>query len=326
MRRAIGAFHSTGLTTVVDPGGFGITPDSYGPMFDLWRADELTLRCRLYLVPATRGNEVEEIRDWVRYVQPGFGDDRLRYVGMGEILTFGCHDLEGLTEFAVTPSAKSDLREIVRILSGAGWNVHMHSVLDQTTSHILDVWEEVERESGLNGRYSLGHVEPISMRNLDRVAALGAGIGVQNRMMFRAADSVTAWGRDVIGDAPPLRDILDRGIPLGGGTDGTVVSPFDPWRSIWWLVTGRSVDGAAPRDQRHRLSITEALTAYTSGSAWIAMDEHRLGRLEPGLHADLTVLDRDPFSVDPDELPQVRSELTMVGGGVVHRGDTFAGV
>lgn len=317
-------FHAAGLTTAVDPGGFGITPDSYGPLFDLWRAGELSLRCRLYLVPATRGNEVEEIREWVRYVQPGFGDDRLRYVGMGEILTFGCHDLEGLGEFEVSAGAKDDLRQIVRLLSGAGWNVHMHSVLDSTTSHILDVWEEVAAERGLGGRYSLGHVEPISRSNLDRVAALGVGIGIQNRMMFRAADSDAAWGGGVVTGAPPLRDIIDRGIPMGAGTDATVVSPFDPWRSIWWLVTGRSVDGAEPRQERHRLSVAEALTAYTSGSAWIAMDEDRLGRLVPGMAADLAVLDRDPFAIEPDDLQHVRAELTMVGGTVVHRSQAFA--
>lgn len=326
IRSAIADFHASGLTTVVDPGGFGVTPGSYGPLFDVWRAGELSLRCRLYLVPATRGDEVREIREWVRYIQPGFGDDALRYVGMGEILTFGCHDLEGLHGFTVTEDAKDDLREIVRTLAAAGWNVHMHSVLDDTTSDILDVWEEVDREMGLRGRYSLGHVEPVSARNLDRIAALGAGIGIQNRMMFRAADSDAAWGGGVIGHAPPLRDILDRDIPMGGGTDATVVSPFDPWRSIWWFVTGRSVDGAPPRDPRHRLGVEEALAAYTTGSAWIAMEEDRLGRLEPGMLADVAVLDTDPFSVDPDGLGSVRADLTLVGGEVVHAAGPFAGL
>ncbi len=325
-RAVMSEFNASGLTGAIDPGGFGVTPESYRALFDVWRSGETTLRVGLYLVPPTRGNEVAEVRDWVKFVQPMFGDDFLRYLGMGEILTFGCHDLEGLTDFRVSTEAKDDLREIVRTLAAAGWNVHMHSVLDETTSDILDVWEEVDQERGLGGRYSLGHIEPISRRNLERMAALGVGAGIQNRMMFRAADSDRAWGEGTIDHAPPLRDILDLGIPLGGGTDGTVVSPFHPWRSIQWLVTGQSVDGAPARAARHRLSVEEALTAYTSGSAWFALAEDRMGRLTPGMHGDVAVLDRDPFSIDGDELGDVSADLTLVGGRVVHATGPFAGI
>lgn len=326
-RSVMAEFNRAGLTSVVDPGGFGVTPESYRALFDTWRAGEMTLRARLYMVPATRGNEVSEVREWIRYVQPGFGDDFLRYLGMGEILTFGCHDLEGLSDFSVGDDARGDLLEIVRSLAAVGWNVHMHSVLDDTTSAILDVWEQVDEEIGLSGRYSLGHIEPISRRNLERMQALGVGAGIQNRMMFRAADSAAVWGGDeVIRHAPPLRDILDLGIPLGAGTDGTVVSPFDPWRSIWWLVSGASIDGAPPRLDTHRLSVTEALTAYTAGSAWIALDEDRTGSLRPGRLADLAVLDRDPFAIPTDELPLVEADLTVVGGAPVHAGAPFSGL
>lgn len=325
-RAVMAEFNGAGLTGAVDPGGFGVTPDSYQALFDVWRAGEATLRTRLYLVPPTRGNEVAEMKDWIRFIQPMFGDDMLRYVGAGEILTFGCHDLEGLTDFRVDPDAKGDLREIVRALAGAGWNVHMHAVLDDTVAEVLDVWEEVDAEMGLNGRYSLAHIEPITRRNLERMSALGVGAGIQNRMMFRAADSAEVWGGDqVIVHSPPLRDILDLGIPLGAGTDGTVVSPFDPWRSIWWLVTGGSVDGAPAREERHRLTVEEALRAYTAGSAWLALDEDRLGRLEAGMLADVAVLDRDPFSIPPDELAQVSADLTMVEGRIVHAAAPFAG-
>lgn len=326
-RAVMAEFNRAGLTGVVDPGGFGVTPESYRALFDTWRAGEMTLRARLYVVPATRGDEVAEAREWIRYVQPGFGDDFLRHVGMGEILTFGCHDLEGLSDFTVSDDARRDLREIVRMLAAAGWNVHMHSVLDDTTSAVLDVWEEVDREIGLNGRYSLGHIEPISRRNLERMRDLGVGAGIQNRMMFRAADSARSWGGEgVIEHSPPLRDILDLGIPLGAGTDGTVVSPFDPWRSIWWLVSGESIDGAPPRAEAHRLSVTEALTAYTAGSAWIALDETRTGLLRPGMLADVAVLDRDPFEIPTDELTDVTADLTILGGTAVHTADAFNGL
>jgi predicted amidohydrolase YtcJ len=321
-------FNALGVTGAVDPGGFGVRPESYRALFEAWRRDSMTVRTRLYLVPGERGREMELIEEWVRYVQPGFGDEWLRYVGIGEILTFGCHDLEGVRPypFEVTPQARRELLEISRLLARSGWPVHMHAVLDDTIGAVLDVWEQVDAEIGLGSRWSLAHVEPIGADNLRRVSGLGLGLGVQNRLMYRAADSAALWGDEVVADAPPLRDILDLGIPLGAGTDATVVSPHDPWLSIWWLVTGRSVDGAPPRAPRHRLSVEEALRAYTAGSAWIALDEHRSGRLAPGMLADVAVLTDDVFTIDEDAIPTLRSELTLVGGRAVYAGEAFSGM
>ena len=318
-------FNAAGITGAIDPGGFGIDQRSYDTMFDLWRGDAMTVRTRLYLVPQSRGNEVAEVREWVRSIQPRFGDDMLRYVGMGEILTFGCHDMEGVRPFEVSDGALAELLEISDLLARHDWPVHMHAIFDSTIRAVLDTWEEIDRRYGLAGRrWSLGHAEPISRASLERVRALGMGIAIQNRLMFRAADSAALWGDEIGNNAPPLGDILDLGIPLGAGTDATVVTPFDPWRSIWWLVTGQSVDGAPPRAERHRLNIEQALTAYTSGSAWFSFDETSRGNLEPGALADVAVLSRDPFDIDPNELPTVTADVTMVGGEVVHRTGAFS--
>lgn len=326
-RSLIADLASYGLTGAIDPGGFGITPASYTTMFDLWRDDLLDLRIRLYLVPASRGDELDEIRQWVRYIQPGFGDRMLRYVGMGEILSFGCHDMEGVRPFQVSPSSRAQLLEITDLLARHGWPVHMHAIFDETISVVLDVWEEVDRRHGLNGRrFSLAHAEPIGRTNLERVRRLGAGIAVQNRLMYRAADSAALWGEVPAANSPPLGDIVDLGIPLGAGTDATVVAPPNPWWSLWWLVTGKSVDGARPREERHRLSVEQALTAYTRGSAWFSFEESDRGHLEVGALADVAVLTADPFEVEPDRLPEISSELTLLGGRPVHRGTGFAGL
>lgn len=325
-RALIAELTSRGLTGAIDPGGFGITPESYDTMFDLWRRSELGMRVRLYLVPGTRGNELEDVRQWVRYVQPGFGDDMLRYVGMGEILTFGCHDMEGVRPFEVTPQARRELEEITDLLATHGWPVHLHAIFDTTISAVLDVWEEIDRRHHLPGRrFSLAHAEPIQRDNLERVRRLGVGMAIQNRLMYRSADSAALWGDEVARNSPPLGEILELGIPLGAGTDATVVSPHDPWLSLWWLVTGKSFDGAPPRHPRHRLTVEQALRAYTSGSAWFSFEEHERGHLEPGALADLAVLSADPFAVDPDLLPEIGSELTLIGGSPVHTGAAFSG-
>lgn len=324
-RALVDDFARLGVTGAMDPGGFGINPESYNTMFDLWRRDELDMRVRLYLVPATRGDELGDIRNWVRYVQPGFGDDMLRYVGMGEIVSFGCHDMEGVRPFEVTAQARAELLEISNLLAAHGWPIHLHAILDSTIEAVLDVWEEVDRRHGLKGRrFSLAHAEPIGRRSLKRVRDLGMGIAVQNRLMYRSADSAALWGGEVAAGSPPLGDILELGIPLGAGTDATVVSPHNPWLSLWWLVTGKSFDGAPPRAERHRLSVGQALTAYTRGSAWFSFEEETRGHLEPGALADVAVLDADPFSIDPDRLPDVRSELTLLGGTSVHAGPAFS--
>jgi predicted amidohydrolase YtcJ len=313
-----------GITGVIDPGGFGVSPETYGALFDVWRAGELNVRTRLYLVPSGPGTEVDDVRHWVKYVQPGFGDDMLRYTGFGEILAFGCHDMEGVRPWTMSEAAKADLREITTVLAEAGWPIHMHAIFDATISDILDIWESVHADIGLP-RTSFAHAEPISSASLERVKALGVGVAIQDRMIWRMADSAALWGSDVAAEAPPLRDILDLGIPLGAGTDATVVAEIDPWRSIWWLVTGESVDGAPPRAERHRLSRAEALTAYTSGSAWFSLDEHERGTLAPGMLADMAVLTTDVF--DPAEsLLGVGADLTLVGGRVVHAAGGFSGM
>jgi predicted amidohydrolase YtcJ len=117
---------------------------------------------------------------------------------------------------------------------------------------------------------------------------------------------------------PPLGDIAAAGVPFGAGTDGTRASSWNPWRSLHWLVTGESWDGGSVREERHRLSRTEALRAYTHGNTWFSSEESVRGRLAPGYLADLAVLDRDYFSVDTAEIPAIRSELTLVGGEVAY--------
>ena len=313
-----------GLTGIVDPAGFGVTPGSYEGLLQVWRSGALDLRVRLYLMPWERGSEVEQVRYWVENVEPGEGDGWLRYVGLGEIFAYGCHDLEGLESFPVTDAARRDLREITSLLARSRWPGHIHAILDSTIDAILDVWTEVAEDVGGLPRFSLAHAEFIGERNLRRAKDLGIGIAIQNRLMFRAADSVAAWGRAAVSAAPPLRDILDLEIPLGAGTDGTVASAMNPWYSIRWLVSGRSLDGAPPRAERHRLSRQEALGAYTSGSAWFSLEEGTRGTLGTGMLADLAVLTQDFFTVEEDEIPGIRALLTMVGGRIVHADGPFA--
>lgn len=321
------ALNAWGVTAGIDAGGLGMSPDMYEPLFALWREGGMTVRTRLYVGPLTRGTEHQELMGWLRHTRPGFGDGWLRHLGIGEITIFGCHDLEGLNDFVVDDASRGQLGAVCRQIAARGWPLHMHAVLDTTISAVLDVWEEVDREMPLAGlRWSLAHIEPISLRNLDRVAALGCGIAVQDRMVYRATDSAAVWGADAVRGGPPLRDILERGIPLGAGTDSTRVASPNPWVSLWWLVSGDTFDDGPQRMERHHLTRSEALDAYTSGSAWFSFEETERGRLDVGMLADLAVLDDDYFSVPEDAIRHLASDLTLVDGRVVHAEGAFTGL
>lgn len=310
-----------GITGVIDPGGMGMAPEAYRPLYELWRRGGMTVRTRLFLMPQGAGLERDQVRDNIRHLHPGFGDDWLRLTGAGEMVSFGFFDLEGVRPFEVTDDAADVLEELLEELITAGWSIHLHAVMTPTITRMLDVFEKVLGRTTVDPdrvRISMAHIEPITDADMDRMARLGIGAGIQDRMVLRAGDSARVWGEHVVRRSPPLRGFLDRGIVIGGGTDATAVSPYDPWRSLWWLVTGRTLDDGPARDPQWNLTREEALTAYTSGSAWLSVDERSRGRLEPGMLADLVVLTKDYFTVDEDDIPGIESWVTMVGGDVVH--------
>jgi predicted amidohydrolase YtcJ len=313
------ALSRVGLTTVIDAGGLGITATTYDPILALWKQHQLPVRTRLYLGATERGTEKQQIAEWIKQFTPAFGDDYLKVVGAGELIVFGYHDLEGLTPFFVSAESRQALYEITRMVAQADWPMHIHAVWDTTISAILDVWEEVNKEFPLAGRrFSIAHADMITEADLRRVRKLDIGIAVQDRLVFRSADSSRAWGAEKAQVAPPLRQMLDLGIPVGAGTDSTRVTSYNPWLSLWWLITGHSVDGAPPRHERHCLSRAEALHLYTLGSAWFSFDEQNLGTLEPGKLADLVVLSDDYFTVPESTIPTLEAVLTMVGGRWVY--------
>ncbi len=319
-------FASHGLTSVHDGGGLLVRPSDYDPLFDVWRAGGMPLRFRLFISAWDRGGEVGNYAAYTDFAQPGFGDDLLQVSGIGEVVHMGCHDLEGLEEFEVGETAVAELVEISRLAAERGWRMSMHAVLDSTLTRILDAWERVEAETGLvrGRRWSIVHADAASPRNLDRIAALGLGVLVQNRHLLKGGDYVEAWGSEATANAQPIAELRARGIRVGLGTDATRANWFSPWASIGWFVTGRSVDGEGVRAAEHLMSREEALRAYTADAAWFTGEDDRRGRLLPGFAADLTVPTLDPFACSDAELPGIRSDLTITAGRVTWASRAFS--
>jgi predicted amidohydrolase YtcJ len=309
-----------GLTGVVDAGGLLVTPRDYDPLYALWRRGELDVRTRLFLSAWTRGGEVDDIDRLTALVQADSGDAVLRIAGVGEIPHLGCHDMEGLDPFEMTDASHAELVRIVRLCADRGWRMSVHAVLNDTLGRILDAWEEVERETGLVAHrgWSIVHADQATDESLDRIARLGAGIMVQSRLVLKGADYVEAWGEEATASAPPIGGMRDRGIMIGGGTDATRANWFSPWSAIWWLVTGGTVDGVGVRAERHRMSRLEAIASYTRDAAWFTGEQGHRGRLLPGYDADLCVPTVDPLECADDELRDIMSDLTVMGGRITH--------
>ena len=169
----------------------------------------------------------------------------------------------------------------------------------------------------LNGlRFALLHGEQVTPRIVERMKRLGMGLLIQDRQLLASDTMKLNWG-DRAKDAPALRMVLESGLPMAGGTDGTIAAAFRPFMSLWWFVSGKNWRGEVVRPTQ-KLTREEALRVYTRHGAWFTFDEGRRGQLTPGFLADLIVLDRDYLTVPEDDIRFIRPTLTVVGGNVVY--------
>jgi hypothetical protein len=141
---------------------------------------------------------------------------------------------------------------------------------------------------------------------------------VQHRMAFQGEYFIDRYGKQAAEHSPPISRMLKMEVPVGAGTDGTRVASYNPWVSLYWLVSGKTVGGTALYPEANRLDRTEALRRYTVGSAWFSGEEENKGTIEVGKLADLAVLSADYFAVSEEEIKRIESVLTILGGKVVH--------
>ena len=220
---------------------------------------------------------------------------------------------------------ESELKAVIRHLVENRWPFRLHATYNETIERALNVYEEVNREIPFDGlHWFFDHCETITDRNIERVKALGGGIAVQNRMAFQGEYFVERYGSRQAERTPPIRRMLEMGIPVGAGTDATRVSSYNPYLSLYWLITGKTIGGLSLYPEENRLDREEALKLYTMGSSWFSTEDGKKGALAPGQLADLAVLSGDYFSIPEEEIKHLESVLTIVGGKVVHATDEFS--
>jgi predicted amidohydrolase YtcJ len=223
------------------------------------------------------------------------------------------------------PVMESELKAVIRHLVENRWPFRIHTTYNETIERALNVYEEVNREIPFDGlHWFFDHCETISDRNIERVKALGGGIAVQNRMAFQGEYFVERYGSQQAKRTPPIRRMLEMGVPVGAGTDATRVSSYNPYLSLYWLITGKTIGGLSLYPRENRLDRAEALKLYTMGSSWFSTEDGKKGALAPGQLADLAVLSGDYFSIPEEEIKHLESVLTIVGGKVVYATEEFS--
>jgi hypothetical protein len=317
-----------GVTGAIDAGGgFQNFPEDYAVVQKLAEDGQLTIRLAYNLFTQKPKGEKEDFLNWTRTSKYKQGDDYFRHNGAGEMLVFSAADFE---DFRVArpdmpPEMEGELEAVVRILAENRWPWRLHATYDETISRALDAFEKVNRDIPLAGlNWFFDHAETISERSIDRIAALGGGIAVQHRMAYQGEYFVERYGEGAAETTPPIAKILESGVKTSAGTDATRVASYNPWVSLAWLVTGRTVGGLRIYQRRNCLDRETALRMWTENVTWFSNEEGRKGRIEAGQLADLIVPDRDYFSCAEREIADTTSDLTIVGGKVVYGVGDFA--
>lgn len=320
-----------GLTSAIDAGGGGQAyPDDYAVSLELAKDGKLTVRTSYYLFAQKPGKELEDYQRWLTQTKPD-KNEHLFYAngynteGGGENLVWSAADFENFLEPRpdMPHEMEGELEPVLRLLIKNRWPFRIHATYDESIDRDLAVIEKVNKDLPLNGlRWFFDHAETISDKQLKRVKALGGGIAVQNRMYFQGEHYWKQYGAQTR-QMPPIKKMLEMKIPVGLGTDGTRVSSYGPWPSIYWAVTGKTAGGLKLWQPQDVLSRYQALKLMTQGSAWMSGEEKLKGTLAKGQYADVVILPQDYFSMDVEQIKNLESALTIVNGKVVYAGEQF---
>ena len=308
MRAGLKLVAARGVTAVHDKDGWLGAPR-------LWRRLEadgaLTLRVWQSL-PADHVDRLDELS-----LPPGIGSDflRLGYLKVFMDGTLGSQTARLLDGSGVEITSRDELAQIVRGAGKAGWPVAVHAIGDAANRDALDAFEQTRDEwRGLRPR--IEHAQLLAGDDIPRFGQLGVTASVQFSHAPSDRDIADRLWAGKTDRAYAYRSLAEAGALLANGSDAPI-EELDPWAGICAGVL-RTLDDREAWHPEQAISLEKALEATITAPAWLAGDERRRGKLVPGFLADLVVLDRDPFAVEPAELPEVQVLATMVGGRWVH--------
>jgi len=264
----------------------------------------------------------------------GFGNEKLKIGGLkafadGSLGSTTALFFEPYTDAPHTAGLPSgemipESKLLAKILAAdrAGFQVAVHAIGDKANHIVLGMFEEAARKNGAcDRRFRIEHAQHLRREDLVRFGRQGVVASVQP---YHAIDD-GRWAEKRIGaerarGSYAFRSLLEAGAALAFGSDW-YVAPMEPLMGIYAAATRRTLDGKRPDGwvPEEKISVKEALRAYTWGSAYAAFDERLKGTIEPGKLADLAVLSDDILSVDPAKLSQARVVMTVFDGRVIYR-------
>lgn len=316
-----------GVTSCIDAGGgFQSYPEDYQVIERLHQDKQMTVRIAYNLFPQKPGAELADFKKWAGMVKPSSGDGYFRHNGAGEMLVFSAADFEDFLQPRpdMPDRMEKELEAVVRHLVEQRWPFRLHATYDETIGRALDIFEAVNKDSPFGDlRWFFDHAETVGDKNLERIKRLNGGIAMQHRMAFQGEYFVDRYGKEAAAHSPPVRKMLKAGIPVGAGTDATRVASYNPWVSLFWLVTGKTVGGLSLYGEENCLEREEALRLWTSDSAYKSNEETVKGTLSPGMYADFAVLAQDFMRVPDEEIKDITSVMTVVGGKIVYADQDF---
>lgn len=322
-----------GLTGVIDAGGGGFNyPKAYNTAEQLAADGQLPIRSSFYLFAQRPQKELQDFDNWSAANSAGTNSDPMKEHGFeldggGEYILWEAADFENFrwARPELPDTMEANLKPVLALLVERRWPFKIHATYEESIVRILNVIEEIDRETSLAGlRWSVEHGETIRPETAARIQVLGGGLAIQNRMVFLGDDFVERYGAEAAKSTPPLRALVDMGIPLGMGTDATRGSTFNPWISLHYMITGETASGRRLYDAENLLTREEALRVHTIGSAWFSGEETVKGRIAPGQFADFAILSDDYFAVPDDGIKSIQSVLTVVDGAIVCGAEEFS--
>lgn len=319
-------FARLGMTGAIDGGGLSTGPEAYRAIAKANFDGGLKTKVRLFKHATRPGMEEEDFAGYYRFDSPGFGDDMLRFSGIGEIIMYRSHDgIDAPADYS--DEAMAENKAVMMEAAKHGWPVQVHAHQRDFIDKVMKVWEEIDEVYPIAGlRWGFVHGELLGEGDAERLKRLGAGALFQSLLRLNGEKAIKVWGADVVAHAPELNLMWDAGVPIGLGSDAMRVASYNPWVSLHWFITGLTVVGNRTLADEHLFSRERALRGYTQGGAWFTFEERERGQLVPGFAADIAVLSEDYFEISVDEIPHLHSNLTLVNGEVVHDDGTVTRV
>ncbi|HXZ58498.1 MAG TPA: amidohydrolase, partial [Gaiellaceae bacterium] len=265
-------------------------------------------------LPAEKAGELEDAD-----LRSGFGGPLLRLGYLKAFMdgTLGSQTARMLDGSGVEITSGDQLADYIRAAARAGFPLAVHAIGDLANREALDAFESTRAEwQPLGLRQRIEHAQLLAPEDLPRFAELGVAASVQFSHAPSDRDLADHFWGDLSSESYAFRSLLDSGAVVANGSDAPI-EELDPLAGIRAGVL-RTLDERPAWHPEQALGVEQALEATCVTPAWLSGDEHRRGRLLPGFYADLVVLDRDPLTVEPEELAGVHVVATMLGGAWTH--------